>query len=73
MRRYYIVSGIFLILPIIDFALAAPVLVQEKRQTGVDMVHISKDVITVLERRAGAGRKVREGGGGLLQDVGKTG
>ena len=51
MRRYDIVSGILLILSIIDFALAAPVPVQEKRQTCVDVVHIPKDVTTVLEKR----------------------
>jgi hypothetical protein len=51
MRRYYIVSGILLILPIIDFALAAPVLVQENRQAGVDVVHISEDAITILGKR----------------------
>ena len=51
MRRHYIVSGIFLILSIIDFALAAPVLVQEKRQASVDVVHIPKDLITVLWER----------------------
>jgi hypothetical protein len=51
MRRYYIVSGILLILPIIDFAVAAPVLVQEKRQAGVDVVHIPEDAITMLGKR----------------------
>jgi hypothetical protein len=51
MRRYDIVSAIFLILSIIDFALAAPVLVQEKRQACVDVVHRPKDVITVLGKR----------------------
>jgi hypothetical protein len=54
MRRYDVVSGILLILSIIDFAefaLAAPVLVQEKRQACVDMVHKPKDVITVLGKR----------------------
>jgi hypothetical protein len=51
MRRYDIVSGILLILSIIDFALAAPVLVQKKRQASVNVVHIPKDVITVLEKR----------------------
>ena len=39
------------ILSIIDFALAAPVLVQEKRQACVDVVHIPKDVISVLGKR----------------------
>jgi hypothetical protein len=51
MRRYSIVSGILLILPIIDFALAAPVLVQEKRQAGVDVLHTPEDTITMLGKR----------------------
>jgi hypothetical protein len=51
MRRYDIVSGIILILSIIDFALAAPVLMKEKRQERVDVVHIPIDVITVLGKR----------------------
>jgi hypothetical protein len=38
MRRYYVVSGILLVLPIIDFAVTAPVLVQEKRQASVDAI-----------------------------------
>ena len=50
MLRYNIVSGILLVLSIIDFALAAPVLVQEKRQACVDM-HISKEVTTMLGKR----------------------
>jgi hypothetical protein len=55
MRRHdmLLVSGIFLILSIIDFTLAAPVLVQEKRQACVDVVHIPRDVITILEERGG--------------------
>ena len=51
MRRYDIVSGILIILSIIDFALAAPVLAQEKRQAGVDALHIPRDVITVSGKR----------------------
>ena len=52
MRWYGIVTGIFLILSIIDFALAAPVLAQDKRQARVDMVRIlPNDVITVLWKR----------------------
>jgi hypothetical protein len=51
MRRYDIVSGILLILSIIDFALAAPVSTQEKPQERVDVVHVPKDVITVLGKR----------------------
>ena len=48
MRRHDIVSGILLILSVIDLALAAPVLVQENHQAWVDVVHIPKDMITVL-------------------------
>jgi len=53
MRRYYIVSGVLLIFLIIDIAVAAPVLVQEKRQEGVDVVHIPEDAITMLGKRGG--------------------
>ena len=55
MRRYDMVSGILLILSIFNFALAAPLLVTEKRQTCVDavMLNIPKDVITVLGKRGG--------------------
>jgi hypothetical protein len=51
MRRYDVVSGILIILSIVDFALAAPVLVQEKRQASVNVVHTPKDVINVLGKR----------------------
>jgi len=51
MRQYDIVSGILLILSIIDFALAAPVLVQGKLQERVDVVHIPNDMITVFGKR----------------------
>jgi hypothetical protein len=53
MRRHDIVSRILLTLPVITFALAAPVLVQEKRQAcvDVDVVHARGDVITVMEKR----------------------
>ena len=51
MRPYNIVvSGILLIFSINDFALAAPVLVPEKHQAHVDVAHIPKDVITVVEK-----------------------
>jgi hypothetical protein len=50
MRRYDVVSKIFFILSIIDFALAAPVL-QEKSQACVDVVHMPKDVIHMLGKR----------------------
>src|SRR6266849_8179391 len=52
MRRYDIVSGILLILPIIDFTLAAPVPVQEACRACADAVHIPEDMITVLGKRA---------------------
>jgi hypothetical protein len=51
MRRYDIVSAIFLILSINNSVLEAPVLVQEKRQACVDVVHRPKDMITVLGKR----------------------
>jgi hypothetical protein len=47
------VTGILLILSIIDFALTAPVLAHEKRQARVEVVHIPKDVTTVLGKRWG--------------------
>ncbi|KAF8492997.1 hypothetical protein F5888DRAFT_858664 [Russula emetica] len=46
MRRW-----ILPILTAITFTLAAPVLVQEKREACVDVVHVSEDVITVLRKR----------------------
>jgi hypothetical protein len=49
MRRYDVVSGILFILFIIDSALAAPV-VQEQRRAFVDVAHIPKDVIIVGKR-----------------------
>ena len=51
MRRYATIFGILLILSIIDFALAAPVLVQEKRRSYVDVVDMPHDVVTVLGKR----------------------
>jgi len=51
MRRHYIASGILLILPIIDFAVAAPALVREKLQAGVDVVRIPEDAVTTLGKR----------------------
>jgi hypothetical protein len=51
MRQYNIVSRILLLPAVITFTLAAPVLVQEKRQACVDVVHAPEDVITVLEKR----------------------
>ena len=51
MRQYDIVSGILLILSIIDFALAAPITIQEKRQARVDVAHIPRDAISALGKR----------------------
>ena len=53
MRRYDIVSRILFILAITDFALAAPVSVQEKRQPCVDIMQMPNDVTAVLGKRAG--------------------
>jgi hypothetical protein len=53
MRRYDIVAGILLILSIVDFALAAPILVQEKHQERVDVANAPRDVTvtTMLRKR----------------------
>jgi hypothetical protein len=51
MRRYYIISGILLIPSIINFSVAAPALVQEKRQSGVNMVHLPEGTIAMLGKR----------------------
>ena len=51
MRRYDILFGILLILSIINLALTAPVLVQEKCHACVDAMHTPKDKIAALERR----------------------
>ncbi len=51
MRRYNMLFRILLILSVANFALAAPVLVQEKRPACVDVVHVPRDVITVLGKR----------------------
>ena len=58
MRRYDIVSGILLILSIIDFAFAAPVLVQENCYA--DMVHMPKDEITMLGKRTYGAEELEE-------------
>ena len=55
MHRYDVISGIIFILSIVDFALAAPVLVQEKRQASADVVHIPKNLVSVLGKRGGEG------------------
>ena len=51
MRRYNKVSWILLILTLITFALAAPVLVQDKRQAWIDVEHAPEDVVTMLGKR----------------------
>ena len=48
-----IISGILLVVPIVDIALAAPVLVQEKRQPCVGMADIPEYSVTVLGKRVG--------------------
>ena len=53
MRLYYTVFEILLILRIIDFAVAVPVLVQVKSQAGVEAVHKPEDAMTMFEKRAG--------------------
>jgi hypothetical protein len=53
MRLYYVVSGIPLILSIIDLTVAAPVLIQEKPQARIDTVKIPEDTMTTLGKRVG--------------------
>ena len=63
--RLYIVSGILLIVPIVDFALAAPVLVQEKRQASADMVNIPAYPVVVLGKRVDG---IEEVGGKYIEN-----
>jgi hypothetical protein len=63
----YIVSGILLIVPIIDFALAAPVLVQEKRQACADMADIPEYTVTVLPKRGETFGEIEEVGGKYIE------
>jgi hypothetical protein len=51
MHRYNLVPLILLILSMINFVLAAPVLIAEKCHACVDVVHVPKDVTTVLGKR----------------------
>ena len=51
MRRYGILTGILLILSTADFALAAPVSVEEKREAHVDVLNIPKSMTTVSGKR----------------------
>lgn len=51
MHQDNIASRVILILTVITLVLAAPVLVQEKRQACVDVVDVPEDMITVLEKR----------------------
>ena len=53
MRRNDILSGILLILSVIDLTLAAPVSAQEESRAHVDAVHVPKDMTTVLGKRGG--------------------
>ena len=53
MRQYDVVSRIFLILSTINFVIAAPVLVQDKRQACLDVVHNPEGAIIVLGERGG--------------------
>lgn len=69
MRRYNIVPLILLILSIINFALAAPILIPEGRKVSVDVAHVPKDVMTVLEKRGNLLDKLEK----LLEDLDKWG
>ncbi|KAF8490543.1 hypothetical protein F5888DRAFT_1909909 [Russula emetica] len=60
----YMVFGILLIVPTVDFALAAPVLVQEKRQACADMANIPECPVTVLGKRG----EIEEVGGKYIEN-----
>ena len=64
----YIVSGILLIVPIIDFALGAPVLVQEKREAYADMVDIPEYTVTQLPKRGEKWGEIEEVGGKYIEN-----
>jgi hypothetical protein len=53
-----VVSGILLIPSVIDFAVAAPVLVQEKHQARAGIVGITEDAVTTSGKRVGDWEKV---------------
>ena len=59
----YKVSWILLIVPIVDFALAAPVLVQGKRQASIDRAGIPENPGFVLEKRGRMWGEIEEVGG----------
>jgi hypothetical protein len=73
MRRYNIVRLILLILSTINFALTAPVQVPEKCQACVDVVHVPKDVVTVLGKQGDDLEKLAKLFGKLRQVVGGLG
>jgi hypothetical protein len=62
------VSGTLLILLIVDFALAAPVLVQEERIAGADMADIHEHPRTMLERRGKIRGEIEEVGGKYIEN-----
>ena len=62
MRLYYIVSEILLIVPIVNFALAAPVPVQEKRQASADMESILWYPGSMFGKRGGIWGEIEEVG-----------
>jgi hypothetical protein len=67
MMRLYLVSGILLIVPIVNFAIAAPVLVQEKLQARVDMVGPPEYMGSVLGKRGRMWGEIEEVGGEYIE------
>jgi hypothetical protein len=43
MRQYLIVSRIYFILSVINFALAAPLVIRETHEVRIDVVNVAKD------------------------------
>lgn len=64
----HIVSGILLIVHIVNLALAAPVLVQDKRQPCADMAGISEYPRSVLGKRGETWGEIEEVGGKYIDN-----
>ena len=72
MRLYNIASGILLILPLIDFALAAPVQVEENARASADVVDAPRHEINVLGKRVEVGAEEVEKVAALFESPDKS-
>jgi hypothetical protein len=65
--RLSTVAGVLFIIPIVDFALAAPVLAQEKCQACAEIANIPENPVTVFGKRGGLG-EIEEVGGRYIEN-----